>query len=215
MMMRATLWGALASSLVLSPLLARDLSGQGVSSAECDKAAAIVGKGHATETDGWAFAALRPCGAAGGRAFVAGIAHYTTETDVAALQDFMTQVDNWRDASIFDAVTALATSSAATPQARVFAVRHLILLVQPNFLLTYGGLTSKPDTTVEPGLVMVQQGGGCAAQMISAPHGSIRGSPLPADYEARIRATLASLASSPAVPVAVRYASRCVPSPQQ
>jgi hypothetical protein len=103
-MTRTTLWGALVSSLALSPVLTRGLSGQGVSI--CEKAAAIIAKGHTSEADDWAFSALRPCGAAGARAFVAGIAHYRTETDVAALEDFMTQVDNWRDASIFDAVTA-------------------------------------------------------------------------------------------------------------
>jgi hypothetical protein len=209
MMTRTTLWGALVSSLALSPVLTRGLSGQGVSI--CEKAAAIIAKGHTSEADDWAFSALRPCGAAGARAFVAGIAHYRTETDVAALEDFMTQVDNWRDASIFDAVTALATDSAATPQARVFAVRHLILLVQPNFLLTYAGLTRKADTTVTPDLVTWQEVG-CVIQMISAPHGSIRGSPLPADYETRLRETLASLVSSPSVPLAVRYAAGCVPS---
>ena len=91
---------------------------------------------------------------------------------------------------VFDAVTALATDSAATPQVRVFAVRHLILLLQPNFLLTYAGLTRKADTTVTAQLVTWQEVG-CVAQMgVSAPHRSLKGAPLPADYEARIRATL-------------------------
>jgi hypothetical protein len=204
-MIRASIRGVLASCLALWPMA---LSGQAASKGECDKAATIVAKGHTSQADDWTFSALRPCGATGGRAFAVGLAHYARESDVAALEDYMTQVDNWRDASIFDAVIDLATNSAASPQARVFAIRHLILLEHPQFVLTYAGLTRKADTTVTRDMV-VRQEVGCVVQMTSAPHGSIKGSPLPPDYLTRLRATLVSLANSSDVPVPVRYAAGC------
>src|SRR5947199_9370644 len=139
MTVRGVLWRSFAGSLALTPVVACGLRAQGVPDRECQRAAIIIAKGHPAETDDWAFGALSGCGVVGANAFAAGLAHYTTETNIAALEDFMTSVDSWRDATIFDAVMQLATNSAASPQARVFAVRHLILRLNPQFVYTYGG----------------------------------------------------------------------------
>jgi hypothetical protein len=208
MLICPTIRRALLSCVALSAILSRDASGQAVSTPQCDSATTIVAKGHPRQSDDWAFAAVMSCGAAGARALRTAIPTYRSETDVAALQRFMTQVDNWRDASIFDAMTELAMNNAASPQARVFAVRHLILLLQPNLLLTYAGMTRKADTTVLNGMATWQESG-CVAQMTSVRRGFSKGSPLPPDYQARIRATLKALGSSPTVPEPVRFASRC------
>jgi len=207
-MMRAILLGLLAGGLAPSPVLRSVLDAQNLSSAKCVSAAAIVAKGRPNEADSWAYAALQPCGSVGPKAFVQGIAKYKDETDIAALEDFMTQVDNWTDASVFQAVTELAMDSTATQQVRVFAVRHLIYLLEPLMLYNYAGLTRKADTTVTAEM-STWQDVGCVGAMRSAPYGSFKGAPLPVDYKRRIRATAASLVSSPTVPMRVRYAALC------
>lgn len=178
---------------------------------DCDRAAKIIETGRPAEADKWVFNHSRRCGDRATKAFAAGIARYASETDVAVLEEFMTQADNWRDASIFNAMMQLATNNAATPQARVFAIRHLIVLLQPTDLYTYAGLTRKADTTTASGMT-VWQPVGCYGQITSAPRGALRGAPLPANYESRIRSTLTSLANSSTTPEPVRYAAICLQS---
>jgi hypothetical protein len=124
----------------------------------------------------------------------------------------MNQVDNWRDASILEAVTRLALNPTASPQARVFAVRHLILLLEPYYMFSYSGMTTGIDTIVRIDGLVEWPLGGCTKQMTTAPRTSINGEPLPADYETRIRATLSALANSPSVPEPVRNAARWCPT---
>ena len=173
---------------------------------DCDKAARIVAKGHPQKKEEDAFATLVGCGATGGNAIASGIAQYTTETDLVALDAFMHQADNWRDSTVMAAMTALA---AATPQARVFAVRHLITRVQPSIVYSYAGLTAGNSTTTDAeGTTITTQG--CRAQM-SSDSGNFVGTPLPSDYVARARQTLASLVAGTSTPTVVRNAARCLP----
>lgn len=176
--------------------------------ADCEKAAKIIEQGHPPKEDYWAFAAVRRCGQRGAQAIAGGLATYASETNLTALRDFMRQVDDWRDASVFEAAMALAVNGAATPQARVFAVRHLLQLAQPTYVYTYEGLTRKADTTRTAELVVYTSA--CAAQIAPPMKDPAVGSPLPAGYDARIRSTLAALATSAATPEPVRNAARCL-----
>src|SRR5262249_39317960 len=91
------------NTLVATAAIAHCLGGALLAQAgprvNCDKAAAVVSKGRVPAQDDSLFASIRSCGAVGGRAIAAGIAHFAKETDIATLQDFMSQVDNWRDES--------------------------------------------------------------------------------------------------------------------
>jgi hypothetical protein len=169
----------------------------------------IIEKGHPPEADYWAFGAARRCGPAGARAVAGGLASYASETDLKALNDFMGQVDSWRDASVLEAATRLAMNGAASPQARVFAVRHLIQLIQPNYVYTFEGLTRKADTTTTAEYTVYTSA--CAAQITPPRERAAVGAPLPQGYEAEIRSTLSSLANSSSTPDPVRIAARCLP----
>ena len=206
--MRRVLFGTLGLGLMLSSGPISTLAAQQVSAPDCDRAASAVSRGRVAPTDEWAFGALSSCGPAGARALATGMAYYRAETNVAALEDYMTQVDNWRDQTIFESALALANNDAATVQARVFAVRHLMLLLEPQLLLTYDGLVRKADTTETRDMVVWQRVG-CTAQMVSAPHGSLKGAPLPADYKARIADTFRSLFGDSKAPAPLRNAANC------
>ena len=75
-------------------------------------------------------------------------------------------------------------------------------------LYNYAGLTRKADTTVTAEMITWQDVG-CAGNMKSAPYGSFQGPRLPVDYKRGIGTTVASLVSSPTVPIPVRYAALC------
>jgi hypothetical protein len=193
-------WSCIASSSVAAQSREPD---------RCAKAAKVISKGHPAERDNWAFLELSVCGVVGANAFAAGIAHYRTETNIDALDRFFWfGPDNWRDATILTVVTRLANDRTATPQARVFAVRHLIGLLQPRIVFSYADLTQGADTTITADGTTYYSFG-CAAQMVSHGGGSLAGAPLPPDAEARIRATLHALAEDPAVPKPVRNAAQC------
>lgn len=206
--MRPNHLSVLLGGFILS-VAGRGLLPQAVPMVDCETAARVVAKGRLTSEEQEAFRPLSRCGMNGARALTAGLERLTTETDVEALDDFMHQVDNWRDASIFNAVMRVVTNPAASPQARVFAVRHLILLLRPHFMFDYSDLTSGADTTVHPNGLVEWTLTGCSPQITTARRTSVDGEPLPADYETRIRATLSALAGSGSTPEPVRNAARC------
>lgn len=199
---------ALAGGLALVLSGATPLRAQSSVAAQCEAAAKVIAKGHPATTDDWAFVELRGCGRAGARAFADGLGHYAGERDIDVLRRFMDRVDDWRDASIFDAALAMATNASATPQARVYAVRHLIALLIPQRHFLYDGLAKGLDSVRAP------DGGlrfnlACQSIVTAEHSGTLSGDPLPPGYEARIRATLRSIADSPSTPAPVRNASRC------
>lgn len=173
----------------------------------CEKAARIVAKGHPAKKEEDAFLALTGCGTTAANAFATGIGQYIHETDIAALDAFMSQVDNWIDARIMTTATVLATNSAASPQARVFAVRYLLVLVLPYNRFAYTGLTVGEVTTTDAEGSTVTTTG-CWSQMGSERADQV-GTRLPADYADRIRQTLAGLAGDASAPSVVRNAARC------
>lgn len=207
MAIRVILGRALTPFALALPI--HGITGQSAATPGCDSAATVVSNGQPRSMPEWALGTLTRCGRGGAKALAVGMSHYGADTDVATLDDYMTQVDNWRDEAVFEAAMKIATNPMASAQARVFAVRHLILLVQPNLLLTYAGMTKKADTTETPTMVIWQETG-CVAQMISPPRGELAGSPLPADFETRVRSALATLARAPETPEVVRRASRCL-----
>lgn len=173
----------------------------------CEKAAKIVAKGHPEKKEESAFLTLSGCGSTAANAFATGIGQYTHETDVVALDAFMNQVNNWIDAGIMTTATALATNTVASPQARVFAVRYLLVLVLPYNRFAYQGLTVGDVTTTDAeGSIITTTG--CRSQMGSERADQV-GTSLPADYADRIRQTLVGLASDASAPAVVRNAARC------
>ncbi|MBC8086735.1 MAG: hypothetical protein H7Z40_05680 [Phycisphaerae bacterium] len=175
----------------------------------CDNAAKIIAKGHPEKKEADAYLTLIACGAVGANAYASGIANIIHDTNTAELNDFMRQVDNWRDSTIMVAVTNLALNAAASPQARVFAVRHLVTLVEPFRNFSYLGLTMGDVSRTEAdGSVITTTG--CRASMGSE-KADLTGAPLPANYAVQIRNTIATLVTAPATPTLVRNAARCLP----
>ncbi len=199
---------SVASAAVLIALAATTGRAQKFDEAKsCDKAARIVEKGHPEKKLAGAFLTLNVCGAAGASALATGLLTYTQETDPVALQDFMQFVDAWRDSTIFAAATQLATNSAASPAARVFGVRHLLVLTHPFNRYTFAGLT-RLDTVITLADSSQLTTAGCGGG-IGSEAGDRVGTPLPADFESRIQATLAALVAAPETPAIVRAAARC------
>ena len=184
-----------------------DVSAQ--SAQQCDAAARIVSSGSVSENQRSAYLTLSRCGAVGANAFAAGMAKLTTVTDTIQLDDFMSAADNWGDASVYDAATRLAVNSSATPQARVFAIRHLIGLVERHQAFDYGGLVVGADTTVlADGTIQFTVG--CGGGYVSEPAHTLVATPLPSNAADQIRVTLASLVASRAAPKQVRAAAACL-----
>ena len=201
--------------LAISLSLAQRLPAQHtepVSSKDCERAASVVAMGNVSNSNLGAFLTLTGCGTVGANAFANGIAKLATETDTAKLEIYMTAADNWTDAAILTAATQLATKTSATPQARVYAVRHLITRLQPLSQFTYAGLAMGTDTTtLADGTKRWTYG--CMGSMTSARWGRIPGSSLPAHYDDQIRSTLATLASTTSTPAPVRNAAKCLQTP--
>ena len=208
--------GALTRALVLliltapvGPSIARAEIGGGTADAKaCEKAVKIVAKGHPAKKELAAFLTLTSCGTMAADALVTGLSRYTQETDPLVLEEFMHEIDNWRDRRIFNAVISLATNNAAAAPARVFAVRHLLVLANPILLYSFKGLiviVGEVTTSDADGTTTTT---GCRAALISDPAGQVA-YPLPPNFHTLIQSTLASLAASGSTPTIIRNAARC------
>ena len=175
---------------------------------QCDAAARVVSSGTVRANQRDAYFTLRRCGSVGANAFAAGIAKQATVTDTIRLEDFMTAADSWRDESVYSAASHLAVNTSATAQSRVYAIRHLIGLVETRTRYDYGGLVAGTDTTIADGTREVSVA--CAGAGGSEPYGSVVVTPLPSDVANQIRTTLASLVASPSAPKQVRAAAACL-----
>ncbi|HEX6049433.1 MAG TPA: hypothetical protein VFZ21_09190, partial [Gemmatimonadaceae bacterium] len=173
-----------------------------------DAAAKIVASANVKPNQRHAYLTLGGCGAVGANAFATGIAKLASVTDTVRLDDFMSAADNWGDASVYNAAAHLANNTSATPQARVFAIRHLIGLVNRYTRFGYGGLVAAADTTLADGTRMVSTG--CEGGFTSAPSGTIVATPLPSNAADQIRATLAGLVANQSAPKQVRAAAACL-----
>ena len=175
---------------------------------ECDKAGKRVERGHPEKKLDEAFLTLQACGsAATSRALASALQSYAGEGDPLRLQEFMRNVDSWRDASVLQAARDVASSTAATMEARVFAIRHLLVLANPTKRYAYAGLVAGERTAAEANGMQITTIG-CGEMLTSAASDRV-GLPLPPDYEVRIQSTLAALVASPSTPPTVRNAARC------
>ena len=102
---------------------------------------------------------------------------------------------------------ALATNPSATIAARMFAVRHLLILTHPYLRYGFAGLVAAGDSSVDANGTVITTIG-CAASL-SSEAGDQVGIPLPADYADRIRATLDALIAASDTPDSVKRAARC------
>jgi hypothetical protein len=203
---------AVMLSIALLILIPRPSTAQGNSEKDddksCDKAAKIVRKGHPEKKEMWALDQLVACGSAGARSLVAGMPQYATDTDTLVLDSFFSVADNWRDGAIMNAALSLAGNPNASVQARVFAVRHLVTLVDVNVKFLYGDISATPPVTVSAVDSLTLYSRPClAAHGDHAPGNSA--TPLPANYVAVIKAAMATISSASGTPAPVRNAAAC------
>jgi hypothetical protein len=206
--MRASIRAGVATGIVAA-LSATASAAHAQTAKECDQAAKVISTGRVNANQQSVYVTITRCGAVGANAFATGIPKNASETDTVRLDEYMGAADNWRDASIYNAATQLANQSTATVQARVFAIRHLIGLLQRNTRFSYGAMVATADTTLPNGTRRVSMG--CQGYMISEPSGTVVGAPLPSGVETQIRSTLASLAAGHlSAPKQVRAAAACL-----
>jgi len=100
-----------------------------------------------------------------------------------------------RDGRIFDAALAIVSDPAASPEARLFASRTIILALQPHLYLSYLELAD----------------GNCYGSIRGAHATHARaGAPMPADFAESARAVSVRVFNDSTTPDAVRRAARCI-----
>ncbi|HEX5438166.1 MAG TPA: hypothetical protein VFW98_13500 [Gemmatimonadaceae bacterium] len=168
-------------------------------------------------------------------ALVAGMRTHAHDTDLAELEAFWREADQWHDATVMAAASQLATDASAASPARVFAVRYLLTLLRPSMVYSYTRLiredssywvrdTIKPFDGNDTAAIYLVDGKLVRAGMIDSSEVTIiyscadegqsdwpdtYGTPLPTDYVARTQQTLQTIATSPAMPRPVRRAAQC------
>ena len=173
---------------------------------ECDKAAKVIEKGHPAHKQADALNTLLGCGATGANATSAAIQASRTEQDTVVLRIFYDLVDGWRDAVVMQAALQVARDESAEAPARVFAIRHLLVLLRPSAQFAYGRLArsvSIPDDTSSARSVT-----SCASGYASE-RGELHATPLPVDFAAQVTQALEQIKGAPSVPTTVRNAAGC------
>ena len=195
------------ATLVLVPLRSPAQNNKPKADAkDCSKAAKILEKGHPEKKEAWALDYLGVCGKLGADALVAAIPRQMNVTDTLALESFFSTVDNWRDGAIMAAALDLALNPGASVQARVFSIRHLVVLVDRNVTFLYGDISASPRTvTTDEGTTFIPACG--AARGSELPNNAA--TPLPPSYVSIIKAAMANIASTSSTPVPVRNAAAC------
>lgn len=187
-----------------APLSAARAQGKDSTKA-CDKAAKTVEKGHPAHKETAALNALVYCGRAGATGVSGALSQSRLENDVSSLEQFYYIADRWRDAEIMNAAMQLSRDAGAAVPARVFAVRHLLKIVQPGSAYSYSALAA--------GMVPSTAGNGAVTPPcrhgFSSDNGGIVGTPLPSDFASQIAIALSQLAGDASVPAPVRNAAEC------
>lgn len=116
-------------------------------------------------------------------------------------------VDSWRDAVVMKAALDVTNDAGASVPARVYALRHLIQLVNPGQYFGYGNLIvgDVPGQGANSNTITR----GCH-RMLASGRADVSATPLVSDYEQRIRAVATNLAGSSSAPVALRNAAACL-----
>lgn len=199
------MWAVVLLGAAVWPLssLAQDRK----SEKECIKAAKVIDKGHPAHKQAEALSTLLGCGRTGANATSAAIQDSRAELDTLVLRSFYGLVDGWRDAVVMQAALEVARDASAAAPARVFAIRHLLVLLRPSAQFTYDNLVRSvviPDDTSSARSV-TSCASGYASGVVDA-----HGTPLPSDYAAQLTQALSQIKAAPSGPTSVRNAASCV-----
>lgn len=168
---------------------------------ECEKAAKVIDKGHPAHEKRDALKTLLECGKVGATATSAAILDSRTEQDTRVLLDFWNTADGWRDGVVMQAALQVARDGAAATPARVFAIRHLLVLISPGSHYSYGSLTKSMDP---PDTITLTCSVGYSNHWRS-----YMSAPLPTDYLTQLEQAFVQIRESPSTPIAVRNATLC------
>ena len=205
--MRAT-YTTLAFAALLTVMLASSAAAQNGDQVEtCKKAVKTVENGHPAHKETSALAKLASCGKDGATVMARAVTESRTEADPTVLLHFYWDVDLWRDAQVMDAAIALARDPSAATPSRVFAIRHILGLLNRRAEFDYAGLLEGVRVVTEASGAQYVTGG-CRFAMGSEV-ADLSGTALPADFRTRLRAVLLQLSGDTGVTSAVRNAAAC------
>ena len=171
----------------------------------CEVAAGIVATAPDEADTSRAFDRVQHCGSKGRDAIIRGMRTLSSTHDPVRIARFMSRLDGWRDASIADEAVRMAADANVASITRVYAIRHLVAILRPRYLITYESLVAPTDSVVTRELVTYN--GGCRGSVVALANFSV--TPLQAEHERRIRRTLLQLAENVTTGADVRNAARC------
>jgi hypothetical protein len=125
-----------------------------------------------------------------------------TSTDTLRLAAEWRNLNFLRDSTLFRTALDIASDEAASPEARVFAMRYLLSLSDPNGGYEYGALAERGEI---PGMQPR-----CTTGQIAGKVHSYEGIPIPPDYHEQIRAAASALLDRDSAPPVVHSAALCV-----
>lgn len=174
---------------------------------ECRLAEQVMTTGHPEPHRAWARGYIGFCGAeTWGRAAAAAVRRSRTSQDRRTLEAEWASAHLLRDSVLFGAAMEIAGDASSSIAARIFAVRYLIRLIDPNPVVTYDlmvrGLDAKGRRTSP-----------CYERTVAGRLAEYPGVPLPADLRGRIAALLGRVYFDPAQPAEMRSAALCLGRP--
>jgi hypothetical protein len=161
---------------------------------DCRLATQVLTTGHPAAKYQWALDKSWTCPEAA-PAIAQRLESHATSRDTAALNALTAPTMYLRDGRIFAVALRIAGSKAASPEARVFAVRTLIYALRPDGQITYAALIT-PDA-------FCYGGGPSFHQKFT------QGSPLPSDYVQQVNAVGQRLMRDSSEPAVIRRVGRC------
>lgn len=168
---------------------------------DCRLASQVLRTGHPAPHLDWARGMIRYCPHNQWADAVAGaISRTRRSTDERELASEWRHLWMLKDAVLLDSIRNIATDRAASVGARLWALRTLANLIDPEGI--YGAMT---ETNSAPGGRPV-----CIVSRAEGTTMSYAGRPLPLDYVERARATAARIISDESDVPTLRVAARCV-----
>lgn len=162
---------------------------------ECRLATQIIVTGHPAPHATWAARKVGSCGAEAGAAIATALRASRASRDLETLGRLSEVSVVLRDGRMFDAALDIIGDAAASPEARVFASRTIILALQPHLYLSYPELAD----------------GNCYGRIRGAHATHPRaGTPMPAGFAESSRAISIRVFNDSTAPNSVRRAARCV-----
>jgi hypothetical protein len=166
---------------------------------DCRLAVQVLTTGRPAVKTGWAIRQMRMCPSTAAD-LAEGLRAARTSQDTGALNRLTAPTDWLRDGNIFSAAVEVLRDRSASPQARVYATRVLMWAFVPGEEIRYGHLVDVDG-----------DGDWTCGGMGPSLHGElVRGTPLPAGWEAAAQALGRTLALSPDEHVLVRQAATCL-----